>query len=164
MSTGHFCHWPKYYYNLLGGPTIQGKRRNSWRSFPCFLGVDPDCTNGLPWFLLIPEQDMFRLVSLLKRHIWHMTTKPKSRSEAKKKENERLRATFTPNSKREFVPRDQDFSFIVVYCLLLLLKNKQFHASFTHKNCSEQFLSAYFLFWEILILNLKFAVCRKRDS
>ena len=82
----------------------------------------------------------------------------------KRKKIERLRDTFTPNSKREFVPRDQDFSFIVVYCLLLLLKNKQFHASFIHKNCSEQFLSAYFLFWEILILNLKFAVCRKRDS
>jgi len=91
MSTEHFCHWPKYYYNLLGGPTIQGKRRNSWRSFPRFLGVDPDCTDGLPWFLLIPEQDMFRLVSLLKRHIWHMTTKPKNRSEAKKKENREIK-------------------------------------------------------------------------
>ena len=30
---------------------------------------------------------------------------------------------------------------------------------FIHKNCSEQFLSAYFLFWEILNLTLTFAVC-----
>ena len=86
MSTGHFCHWPKYYYILLGAPTIQSKGINCWRSSPCILGVDPDCTDGLPWFL-IPEQDMFRLVPSLKRHIWHMTTKPKSGSEAKKKEN-----------------------------------------------------------------------------
>ena len=62
----------------------------------------------------------------------------------------RLRFTFTPNGKREFVPRDQVFFLIVVYCLLLLLKNKYFHASFIHKNCSGQFLFSYFLFWEIL--------------
>ena len=41
--------------------------------------------------------------------------------------------------KREYVPRDQ------VFCLLLLLKNKKFHATFIHKNCSGQFLSTYFL-------------------
>ena len=38
---------------------------------------------------------------------------------------ERLRFTFTPNRKREFVPRDQVFPFnnnIVVNCLLLQLK------------------------------------------
>ena len=35
-----------------------------------------------------------------------------------------LRFTFTPNGNREFVPRDQVFSLIVVHCLLLLLKNK----------------------------------------
>ena len=34
----------------------------------------------------------------------------------------------------EFVPCDQISPVIVVYCLLLLLKNKQFHASFIHKN------------------------------
>ena len=53
---------------------------------------------------------------------------------------------FTPNGKREFVPRDQVFLLIVVNCLLLQLKNKWFHASFIHKNCSGLFLSAYFLF------------------
>ena len=37
---------------------------------------------------------------------------------------ERLRVTLTPNGKREVVPRDQVFALIVVYCLLLLLKNK----------------------------------------
>ena len=76
----------------------------------------------------------------------------------------RLRFTFTSNGKREFVPRDQVFFLIVVYCLLLLLKNKYFHASFIHKNCSGQFLFSYFLFWEILNLNPTLAVCRKRES
>ena len=37
---------------------------------------------------------------------------------------ERLRSTFAPNGYCEFVPRDQVFPLIVVYCLLLLLKNK----------------------------------------
>ena len=59
---------------------------------------------------------------------------------------EGLRFTFTPNGKRESVPRDQLFPLTVVNCLLLQLKNKKFHASFIHTNCSGQFLSAYFLF------------------
>ena len=58
----------------------------------------------------------------------------------------RLRFTFTPNRKREFVPRDQVFSLFFVYCLLLIHKNKQFYASFIHKNRSRQFFPAYFLF------------------
>ena len=37
---------------------------------------------------------------------------------------ERLRFTFTPNGKREFVPRDQVFPLFFVYCLLVLHKNK----------------------------------------
>ena len=37
---------------------------------------------------------------------------------------ERLRFTFTPNGKREFVPRDQVFPLFFVYCLMLLHKNK----------------------------------------
>ena len=71
---------------------------------------------------------------------------------------------FTPNGRHEFVPSDKVFPFIVVYCLLLLLKNKLFQASFIHKNCPGQFLSTYFLLWEILNFNLTFAVCHKRDS
>ena len=59
---------------------------------------------------------------------------------------ERSRFPFTRNGKREFAPCDQVFPLIVDKCLLLQLKNKYFHASFIHKNCSEQFLSAYFLF------------------
>ena len=52
---------------------------------------------------------------------------------------ERFRVTFTPNGKREFVPRDQVFPLIiVVYC--------SFHLSFIHKNCSGQFLSGYVLY------------------
>ena len=77
---------------------------------------------------------------------------------------ERLRFTFMPNGKREFVPRDQVFPLIFVCCLLLLQKNKYFHASFIHENYSELLLSAYFLFWETVNLNLTFAVCCKRDS
>ena len=49
---------------------------------------------------------------------------------------ERLRFTFTPNDKREFVPRDQVFPLFFVYCLLLLHKNK----CFVHKNRSGLFL------------------------
>ena len=59
---------------------------------------------------------------------------------------ERLRFTFTSNGKREFIPRDQVFPIIAVNCLLLQLENKQFNASFIHKNCSGLLLSAYFLF------------------
>ena len=59
---------------------------------------------------------------------------------------ERLRFMFTPNGKREFVPRDQVLPLFFVYCLLLLHKNKQFYASFIHKNSSGPFLSAYFPF------------------
>ena len=38
--------------------------------------------------------------------------------------------TFTPNGKREFVPRDHIFPLIAVYCFLFVLKNKWFNASF----------------------------------
>ena len=37
---------------------------------------------------------------------------------------EKLRVTFTPNGKREVVPRELALSLIVVYWLLLLPKNK----------------------------------------
>ena len=56
---------------------------------------------------------------------------------------ERLRYTITPNGKGDFVPRDQVSPLIVIYCLLYLLKNKSFHASFIHKNCSREFFFAY---------------------
>ena len=52
---------------------------------------------------------------------------------------ERLRYTITPNGKGDFVPRDQVSPLIVIYCLLYLLKNKSFHASFIHKNCAREF-------------------------
>ena len=35
---------------------------------------------------------------------------------------ERFRVTFTANGKREFVPRDKVFLFLVFYCSLLLQK------------------------------------------
>ena len=74
----------------------------------------------------------------------------------------RFRVTFTPEGNGKFVPRDQVSLSIVVYCLLLLHKNKWLIISFIHKNCSGQFLSFYFLCWEILNVNLTFHVCRKR--
>ena len=74
----------------------------------------------------------------------------------------RFRVTFTPEGNEKFVPRDQVSLSIVVYCLLLLHKNKWLIISFIHKNCSGQFLSFYFLCWEILNVNLTFHVCRKR--
>ena len=54
----------------------------------------------------------------------------------------RLRITFTR--------RCWSFPLTVVYCLLRLIKTILLHPSFIHKNCSEQFLSSYFLFWAIL--------------
>ena len=69
----------------------------------------------------------------------------------------RFRVTFTPEGNEKFVPRDQVSLSIFVYCLLLLHKNKWFIISFIHKNCSGQFLSVYFLCWEILNLNLTYA-------
>ena len=38
-----------------------------------------------------------------------------------------IKILFMPNSKREFVPRDQVLPLIFIYCLLLLPENKQFH-------------------------------------
>ena len=35
-----------------------------------------------------------------------------------------IKITFTPNGKREFVPRNQVFPLFFVYCLLLQHKNK----------------------------------------
>ena len=70
-----------------------------------------------------------------------------------------IKNPFTPYSKCEFAAGDQVFPLIFIYCLLLLPENKLFQASFIHKNnCSAQFLSAYFLLWEILNLNLTFAI------
>ena len=47
---------------------------------------------------------------------------------------------FTPNGLSEFIPRGQVLiPLIAVYCLLPLLKNKQFDASFIHKNYSGQY-------------------------
>ena len=59
---------------------------------------------------------------------------------------ERLRFTFTPNGRREFVTRDQAFPLLSVYSLLLLHKNKKFCVSLNHRNRSGLFLSPYFLF------------------
>ena len=73
---------------------------------------------------------------------------------------DRLRFTFTPNGKREFVPRDQVSSLTAVYCLLLPPKIKWSHASFIHKNCCGQFFSSHFYFdkFSTWIWRLPFAV------
>ena len=59
---------------------------------------------------------------------------------------ERLRFTFTPNGRREFLPRDQVFPLFSVYSLLFLDKNKLFYVSFNNRNLFGLFLSAYLLF------------------
>ena len=74
---------------------------------------------------------------------------------------ERLSITFTSNSKREFVPRDQVSPLLFIISTHKLGSFAQF---FIHKNWFELFLSAHFLFCEILTLNLTFAVCRIREA
>ena len=61
------------------------------------------------------------------------------------------------------VPHDQVFALVVVYCLLFLLRNKQFHASFIHKNCCGQFLSVLGIFYSEKF-STESDVGRKRDS
>ena len=85
------------------------------------------------------------------------------------KENilERFSVTFTANGNHESVSRDQVFSWIVLYCSLLQSTSKwvkKLHVRFVYNNYFGLFLTARFLFWEILNLNLTFAVCRKRHS
>ena len=64
----------------------------------------------------------------------------------------------TSNSKHEFVPCDQVFPSIVIYFLLLLLKNKYFDLSLINKNCSGQFLSSYFWFAVNVNINLSILI------
>ena len=52
-------------------------------------------------------------------------------------------------------------SFTVHYFYTQISSFKQL---FIHKNCFELFLSAHFLFCEILNLNLTFAICRIREA
>ena len=76
---------------------------------------------------------------------------------------ERLSITFTSNGKREFVPRDQVSSrllFIISTHKLVVSRNFLEYP----KEFSKVFLSAHFLFSEILNLNLKFAVWRLRKG
>ena len=59
-------------------------------------------------------------------------------------------------------------SFLLTCALLFITSSskwvKKLHVSFVYNNCFGLFLAARFLFWEILNLNLTFAVCRKRYS
>ena len=72
---------------------------------------------------------------------------------------ERLSFTFTSNGKREFVPRDQVSPLILVLFCSLLPRINFFYTQFLIlRNCFEPCLSAHFLFWKILNLNLTFAV------
>ena len=69
---------------------------------------------------------------------------------------ERLRCTFTPNGKREFVQRDQVFPLLSLTVYYFYSKVSSFAPVLY---ITIVFLSAYFLFWEILYLNLTFPVC-----
>ena len=58
----------------------------------------------------------------------------------------KLNITLTSYGKREFVPRDQVSSLLVVYSSLFLHIILVVSGNCFHKNCFELFLSAYFLF------------------
>ena len=58
----------------------------------------------------------------------------------------KLNVTLTSYGKREFVPRDQVSSLLVVYSSLFLHIILVVSGNFFHTNCLELFLSAYFLF------------------
>lgn len=79
---------------------------------------------------------------------------------------ERFTITFTANDKREIVQSDQVFCLLVVCKSLFLHGNKLFLVMviYMYQIYFVQFLSAHFLIWEILNLDLTFAICRKRDS
>ena len=57
------------------------------------------------------------------------------------------------------------FPVLVIHCSLFLHINNisSFMQLFIRKNCFELFLSAHFLFWEILNLNLTFAIYMKLE-
>ena len=56
------------------------------------------------------------------------------------------------------------FSLYLSLTVLCLYKKFSVSLYFIYKNCFGMFLSAYFLFLEILNFNLLFAVCRNLDS
>ena len=58
----------------------------------------------------------------------------------------KLNITLTSYGKREFVPRVQVSSLLVVYSSLFLHIILVVSGNFFHKNCFELFLSAHFLF------------------
>ena len=58
------------------------------------------------------------------------------------------------------VPRDQVSILLVFILFFLYTWISGFTQFFIHKKCFELFLSAHFLLWAILNLNLTFAVCR----
>ena len=59
---------------------------------------------------------------------------------------ERLSITFTSNSKREFVPRDQVSLYLSLTVHFFYTYIGCFKQFFIHKNCFELFLSSHFLF------------------
>ena len=65
---------------------------------------------------LVCASDWLKQISLGQNHQKHYRDRGSYTSSV-----ERLRFTFTPNGKREFVPRDQICPLIVVNCLLLQL-------------------------------------------
>ena len=74
-----------------------------------------------------------------------------------------LRAALTAKPLEILYHMTKFFLFQVFNCSLLLQKNFSVSHYFIYKNCFGLFLSAYFLFLEILNLNLPFAVCRNLD-
>ena len=64
---------------------------------------------------------------------------------------ERFRITITANAKREFVPGDQVFPFLIVDCIISLNKISSFftQVSWTRIILNSFISSAHFLFWQI---------------
>ena len=79
--------------------------------------------------------------------------------------SERLSFTFMSNVKSEFAARGQVSPLLFVYFSLFVHINySSVTQCFIRKNFFALFLSAHFLFWEILNLNLTSAVCRIREA
>jgi len=71
---------------------------------------------------------------------------------------DRFRVTVTTNGKQQTWTCATWPSFPFTCVKLFFYIKKVFHVIFFHENCIRLFLSAHFLFWEILNLSLPFAV------
>ena len=153
---GIFAFWVRFVTSIL----LCLGAIHSLRGHVCFSGntIWPFCFMFVYFFSMTVENIYcMTLLPWISRLMYFWGTEPKTCDYS----IVRLRFTFTPNGKREFVPRDQVFPSIVVYCLLLLHKNKKFHASFIRRIVLDSFIC---LFSILRNSQLESDVCRKRES